>query len=158
MIEARRSGAWRNDYEIVDDGRPRAVFTGSLWRGGGTLTVDGQRYELGSSSWATAYTLVDDSGAVVASARRVGRKDRSIDAAGVTSAFRRSSVWSLDQEHVVQGMPTGSIRPPACGAVTRWPTCPRCLPSLPCSPSPWCSPPGTARRPPPDPSVPRSLV
>jgi hypothetical protein len=109
-MEARRRSAWRNDYEITADGRPVAVFTGSLWRGGGALTVDGRRYEVKSSTWATSYTLVDDAGAVVAEAQRIGRKDWSIDAGGATHAFRRSSAWSLEQEHVVQGMPMGAIR------------------------------------------------
>lgn len=110
MIQARRRSAWRNDYEITDDGAPLAVLNGSLWRGGGTLAVDGRRYEVRSNAWATSYTLVDDAGAQVAAATRVGRKDWSIDAGGLTFAFRRSSMWSMAQEHVVQGMPMGSIR------------------------------------------------
>ncbi len=109
-MEARRRSAWRNDYEIAADGRPLAVFTGSLWRGGGALVVNGRRYEVRSSTWATSYTLVDDSGALVASAQRVARKDWSIEAGGVTYAFRRSSMWSLEQEHVVQGMTMGTIK------------------------------------------------
>ena len=110
MMQARRRSAWRNDYEITADGRPLAVLNGSLWRGGGTLVVDGRRYGVRSSTWATSYTLVDDGGALVASARRIGRKDWSIDAGGLTYAFRRSSMWSMEQQHVVQGMPMGSIR------------------------------------------------
>ncbi len=110
MIEARRRSAWRNDYEITDDGRPLAVFNGSPWRGGGALVVDGRRYEVRSSTWATSYSLADDEGGAIASAQRIGRKDWSIEADGVTHAFRRSSVWSLEQEHVVQGMPVGTIR------------------------------------------------
>jgi hypothetical protein len=110
MMQAHRRSAWRNDYEITADGHTRAVFTGSLWRGGGTLVVDGRSYELRSSTWASSYTLVDDSGAVVASAERVGRKEWSIEAGGATHTFRRSSMWSQKQEHVVQGMPMGSIR------------------------------------------------
>jgi len=110
MMEARRQSAWRNDYEIAADGRPLAVFNGSLWRGGGELVLDGRRYEVRSSTWATSYTLVDDGGALVASAQRVGRKEWSIDTGGVTHAFRRSSAWSLEQEHVVQGMTMGAIK------------------------------------------------
>jgi hypothetical protein len=110
MMEARRTSAWRNDYEFTAEGRPLAVFNGSLWRGGGALVVDGRRYEVRSTAWATSYTLVDEAGAVVATATRVGRKDWSIDAERVTYAFRRSSMWSLEQEHVVQGMPMGTIR------------------------------------------------
>ena len=110
-MEARRRSAWRNDYEIAAEGRPLAAFTGSLWRGGGALVVEGRHhYEVRSSAWATAYSLAGDGGALVASAQRVARKDWSIDAAGVTYAFRRSSMWSLEQEHVVQGMPMGTIR------------------------------------------------
>jgi hypothetical protein len=110
MIEARRKSAWRNDYELSADGRPLALFTGSLWRGGGALVVDGRRYEVRSSAWATSYSLVDDGGALVAAARRVGRKDWSIVAGGVVHSFRRSSMWTLEQEHVVHGMPMGTIR------------------------------------------------
>ncbi len=110
MIKARRRSAWRNDYEITADGRPLAVFNGSLWRGGGALVVGGEHYEVRSSTWATSYSLVGDGGAVIASAQRIGRKDWSIDADGVTHAFRRSSAWSLEQEHLVQGMPVGTIR------------------------------------------------
>jgi hypothetical protein len=110
MIEARRRSAWRNEYEITSEGRPPAVFTGSLWRGGGVLVVEGRRYEVRSSAWATSYSLVDDGGATVAAARRVGRRDWSIDAGGVVHAFRRSSMWSLEQEHVVHGVPMGTIR------------------------------------------------
>ncbi len=110
MMQARRKSAWRNDYEFVADGRPLAVFNGSLWRGGGALLVEGRRYEVRSSTWATSYTLVDDAGAPVASATRVGRKDWAIDAGGVSYSFRRSSMWSLEQEQVVQGMPVGTVR------------------------------------------------
>lgn len=110
MMQAHRRSVWRNDYDITADGRPLAVFDGSLWRGGGALVVDGRRYQVRSSMWATSCTLVDDAGELVASARRIGRKDWSIEAAGATHAFRRSSVWSLEQEHVVQGLPVGTIR------------------------------------------------
>jgi hypothetical protein len=110
MMEAHRRSAWRNDYEITVDGRPLAVFTGSLWRGGGALVVDGLHYAVQSSTWSTSYTLVDDAGTLVASAQRVGRKEWTIDADGVAHAFRRSSAWSLEQEHLVQGMPVGTVR------------------------------------------------
>jgi hypothetical protein len=110
MMEAHRTSAWRSDYEVALDGEPFATYSRSAWRGGGVLDVAGRGYELRSNLWATSYTLVDDGGSLVASAQRAGRKDWSIDAGGVTYAFRRSSTWSQEQEHVVQGMRMGSVR------------------------------------------------
>jgi hypothetical protein len=110
MLEARRTSAWRSDYEISLDGRAFATYARSSWRGGGVLDVDGRPYQVRSNGWATTYTMVDEGGALVASAARVGRKDWTVDAAGVTHRFRRTSPWRMDHELVVQGLPMGSVR------------------------------------------------
>ena len=109
-MAAHRTSAWRSDYEVSVDDRPFATFARSAWRGGGAIEADGRHYDLRSNGWLTDYTLADEGGTVLASAHRVGRKDWTVDADGVTYRFRRASVWRMDQELHQQGMPVGSIR------------------------------------------------
>ena len=45
--------------------------------------------------------MVDDAGAVVASADRVGRKRWTVEAAGQTYHFRRKSFWGNEEELVL---------------------------------------------------------
>ena len=110
MMLARRTSAWRGDYEVLLEGRPVATFARSTWRGGGVLEADGRRYEVRSNAWGTDYTLAQEGGDAVASAQRVGRKEWAVDAEGVTYRFRRTSVWRLEHELVLQGAAVGSVR------------------------------------------------
>ena len=109
-MEARRTSAWRGDYEVKEGDRSVATFARSSWRGGGVLNVDGRPYEVRSNPWATSYTMVDTEGVLVASAARVGRKDWTVESGGTTHHFHRASLWRSEEQLQVGGQPTGSIR------------------------------------------------
>lgn len=95
---------------MTDRGRQIAEWDGSVWRSGGEFELDGRRFQVRSNAWGTTYTMVDDSGAVVASADRVGRKRWTVAAAGQTFHFRRKSVWSNEEELVLGDTRVGSVR------------------------------------------------
>ena len=110
MIEARRTSVWSSGYELELNGEPLATFERSVWRGGGRFVMGGRPYEVTSNLWASSYTLVAGDGATVATARRVGRKDWTIEADRVVYTFRRASVWRQEEELTLGGQPVGSVR------------------------------------------------
>jgi len=54
--------------------------------------------------------MVDDAGALVAAADRVGRKRWTVEAAGQTFHFRRKSFWGNEEELVLGDTRMGSVR------------------------------------------------
>jgi hypothetical protein len=110
MIEARHKGTWSGHYDLVADGVPLATFDRAVWRAGGAVEVGGRHYRVQSNLWMSSYTLLDEAGATVASAQRVGRKDWSVDAGGTAYAFRRVSAWRQEEELLVDGQRAGSVR------------------------------------------------
>ena len=120
------------------DGRPLTSFDRSTWRTGGRFELDGRRYELRSNLWASTYALVADDGSPVATAKRVGRKEWTVEAGSTTHTFRRVSAWRHEEELHVGGQRVGSINAPASGAVTRWRTCRGCRRWSRSSSSPCC--------------------
>lgn len=73
-MEARRISIWRSRYRVTDRGREIAVWDSSAWRRGGDFELDGQHFQVRANAWGSRYTMVDDAGALVASANRVGRR------------------------------------------------------------------------------------
>ena len=113
MLEARRASLWNRTYNITVDGVSVVTWKGSVWKSGGQFEVDGRRYVVTSNAFATRYEMVDQTGMVVASARRVGRKNWTVEAEGRTHQFRRASMWREEQELLVDGQRVGSVRRPS---------------------------------------------
>jgi hypothetical protein len=110
VIRASRTSAWSGTYELTADGQPLATFVRSVWRGGGWYVVDGARYEVRSNLWASTYTLLAVDGTPLAMARRVGRREWTVEAGGTTHRFRRRSMWRQEEEMLVAGRRVGSVR------------------------------------------------
>ncbi|HEX8347363.1 MAG TPA: hypothetical protein VF657_21880 [Actinoplanes sp.] len=109
-MEARKISAWRSRYRVTDGGREIAVWDSSVWKSGGEFDLDGRRYQVRSNTWGNKYTMLDDTGATVASADRVGRKRWTVAAAGQTYHFRRKSAWGNEEELVLGDTRVGSVR------------------------------------------------
>ena len=110
MLEARKTSIWRNSYDITVDGRPLARWNGSSWKPGGTFELDGRRHQVRSNTWATTYVMADDNGTTVATADRVGRKNWTVQADGVSYTFRRASIWRHEEELLSDGRRVGSVK------------------------------------------------
>ncbi|MFI5493493.1 hypothetical protein [Actinoplanes sp. NPDC051859] len=110
MIMAKRRGGWRNSYEISTEGRTIAVWDNARWKSGGDFVLDGQRYQVRSNGWGTQFTMTDATGAELATANRVGRKQWTVEADRQKYQFQRRSLWSSEQELHVAGHRVGSIR------------------------------------------------
>ena len=110
MLTATKTSFWRGRYDISVDGRPVTVWDGRMWKSGGDFDLDGQRYEVRANFIGSTYTMVDAAGATLASARRVGRKHWTVETARGTLTFRRKSMWSSEQQLLVDDHPIGSIR------------------------------------------------
>lgn len=109
-MEARKLSVWRGRYRVTDRDREITVWDSSFWKGGGQFELDGRRFQVRSNGWGTKYTLVDDAGAVLASADRVGRKRWSVESAGQTYQFRRKSILRNEEELVLGDTRVGSVR------------------------------------------------
>ncbi|MBU2664551.1 hypothetical protein KOI35_13695 [Actinoplanes bogorensis] len=110
-LKAVRTGRWKNDYELTLDERPPIEWNSRTWSPGGEFDLDGRTYSVRSNAPATRYELVDQlTGAEVAAAGRVGRKNWSISSEGRTYDFQRASLWRLDEQLIVDGRPAGGIR------------------------------------------------
>jgi hypothetical protein len=108
-MEARKVSVWRSRYSVTDRGREIAVWDSSVWKSGGEFELDGRHYQVRSNGWGNKYTMADDTGAVVASADRVGRRRWSVEAAGQTYQFRRKSMWHNEEELVLGDTRVGSV-------------------------------------------------
>jgi hypothetical protein len=110
MIEARKASVWKNRYDIIADGRRLATWDGSSWKTGGTVELDGRRYEVRANLWGSKYGMADENGTRIASADRVGRKNWTVEADGRTYEFRRASVWRQEEELLSEGRRVGSVK------------------------------------------------
>ncbi len=110
MLEARKASIWTNRHIIVVDGVPLATWDASLWKSGGAVKLDGQRYEVRGNLWGSRYGMADQDGTRIASADRVGRKDWRVDADGRTYEFRRASAWRHEEELLADGRRMGSVK------------------------------------------------
>jgi len=109
-MEARRISVWHGRYTVTDRGRQIAVWDSAVWRSGSEFELDGRRFQVRSNAWGSKHTMVDDAGAVVASADRVGRRRWTVEASGQTYHFRRKSFWSSEEELILGGTRVGSVR------------------------------------------------
>jgi hypothetical protein len=110
MLVAKRISFWRARYRVLADDRPVTTWDTALWRSGGDFVLDGRRYEVRGNFWGGRFTMLDDAGAPVAAASRVGRKRWTVDAAGQTFQFQRASIWSGRQELYNMAGPIGVVR------------------------------------------------
>ena len=86
------------------------MWDSAAWKRGGAFELDGRRFTVRSNVRGSTYTMVDDAGAVVATADRVGRKRWTVEAAGQTYRFRRASFWGDEEELLLGDAPVGSVR------------------------------------------------
>jgi hypothetical protein len=110
MLEARRIGAFSARRDILLDGRPLTRWDGSWWRSGGVFSLDGQRHQVISNFWGTEFTMTDQTGGVVATAGKLGRRQWTLITGGRTYQFRRASWWRQQEDLVLDGRPVGSVR------------------------------------------------
>lgn len=110
MLQARRVGFFRSDYEITVDGRPVTTWTSRTWRTGGSFELDGARYEVGGNFLGSRYAMADDRGEHIAAADRVGRKHWTVTADGAVYEFSRDSAWRREQVLIHKGAVVGSVR------------------------------------------------
>jgi hypothetical protein len=113
MLQATKAGAFSSAYAITLDGRPVTRWDKSMWRTGGAFTLDGQRFEVRSNVWGTQYTMTDQSGATVATAGKVGRREWTVVAEGRTYAFRRTSWWRQQYDLMLGAQAVGFVRRPS---------------------------------------------
>lgn len=109
MLHAKKAGFWRGRYEITDDGRDLATWEPSFWRTGGTVELDGQRYEIRGNLRGSRFEMVTADGTAVAAADRVGRRSWTVDAGGRIFEFRRASIWRHEQLLLSDGRQIGSV-------------------------------------------------
>jgi len=109
-MEARKLSVWKSRYLVTDRGREIATWDRSVWKSGGEFLLDGRRFQVRSNGWGNKYTMTDDTGAVLASADRVGRKRWTVSAGGQTFQFRRKSFWTSEEELVLGDTRVGSVR------------------------------------------------
>jgi hypothetical protein len=110
MLTATKASMWRSRYDVSVDGRPLATWDGKVWKSGGAIELAGERYEVQGNFLGTTYKMIDATGATLATATRVGRKQWSVDTGRATYSFRRKSMWSSEQELLTGGTRVGSIR------------------------------------------------
>lgn len=110
MLEAKRTSTWKNRYDIIADGKLLATWDESSWKVGGTIELDGRRFEVSANMWGTRYAMVDEAGTPIASADRVGRKSWTVEANGRTYGFRRVSMWRQEEELQSGGQRVGSVK------------------------------------------------
>ena len=110
MLEARRAGVFAARYDILLDGDALTRWDGSWWRAGGRFTLEGRPYEVSSKRWGSEFTLTDQTGAVVATAGRLGRRQWTLVTGGRTFQFRRASWWRQQEDLLLDDRPVGSVR------------------------------------------------
>ena len=110
MLEARKASVWKNRYDILADGRRLATWDRSSWKAGGTVELNGRRYEVRANMWGSKHGMVDEDGTPIASADRVGRKNWTVEAGGRSYEFQRASMWRQEEELHFEGRRVGSVK------------------------------------------------
>ena len=110
MITARRDRPFARSSTITVGGRAVATWTPSWWRSGGSFTLQGEEFRVTSSLTGSTTQLLDGSGAVVASATRMGRKHWAVEAGTSRYDFRRASPFRRTQQLVVGDRVAGEVR------------------------------------------------
>ena len=61
MLTARRTNVTSHRYEIsAADGTYLAAWGGSLWKRGGPIELDGQRYTVRGNAWGSKFAMVTE--------------------------------------------------------------------------------------------------
>jgi hypothetical protein len=110
MLHAQRTGLGRRGYDISADGRHITRWEPSWWRSGGAFDLDGRHYQVRGHALGGRVELTGPAGELLASARRVGRRNWSVEAGERSYQFRRASIWRGDQQLLLGDRPVGSIR------------------------------------------------
>jgi hypothetical protein len=110
MLTAERTSFWKSRYTLAEDGSPLTVWDPSTWSSGGTYELGGRTYRVRANVWGSRWSLLDDTGGVVAEAERFGRKNWQVLSAGRVYGFRRRSLFSSEHELLDGERPVGSIR------------------------------------------------
>jgi hypothetical protein len=127
MLQATRVGVFSSAYDVTLDGQLVTRWDKSMWRTGGSFTVGRQRYEVRGKLMGSAYTMTDQSGATVATAKNPNRRQWTVAAGGRTYEFRRRSWWRQHYDLVVGDQAVGFVRRPSSWrstAVAELPTMP----------------------------------
>jgi hypothetical protein len=110
MIEARKVKLWDRRYDILEDGRTVAIWERSLWGTGGTVQLEGRRFQVRTNLLGGESSMAEGAGRPVAVAHGVGRKSWTIESGGETYHFRRSSPWRQEEKLHDGGRAVGRIR------------------------------------------------
>lgn len=106
---ATRVHWWNHDYRISVGGHPLLYWHPSAWGTGGAMVLDGRNYHVRSTVTGSRYLLTDETGAVVAAAERVGRKQWMVLADGQCYHFRRARSYREEQRVADDGAPAGAV-------------------------------------------------
>jgi hypothetical protein len=110
-LEGRRTGLWSDHYGLLLDGKPVGAWKRRAFRGGGTLEVAGQTYDVTGNFFGTGYRLVGTNGEVLAVADSVRRKRWAVEAGYRRYQFERRSFWRLTFAYLVGEREAGNVSP-----------------------------------------------
>jgi hypothetical protein len=111
VLRASRVGVLSTRYEISRDEAVLCTWKPSAFFGGGAFVLDGRGFEVTRGGWTgRRYRLLDEAGELVALADGVGRQSWTLEAAGVTHEFERTSPFRRDQVLLADGVEAGSVR------------------------------------------------
>ncbi|BAL90828.1 hypothetical protein AMIS_56080 [Actinoplanes missouriensis 431] len=110
MLTAGRTSMWKSQYQLALDGAPVAEWDPKVWKTGGRFALHGQEFEVRAHGWGSTFSMTDAHGTVLAEAKRVGRKNWTVQAGDAAYEFRRTSIWRNDQELLHNGVAVGTIR------------------------------------------------
>jgi hypothetical protein len=113
VLQATRVSAWKSAYDITLDGRPIARWDRSVWRSGGSFTVESHQYQVRSNTWGSEYTMIDQAGNTVATAGKLSRRQWTVVSGGREYEFRRASWWRQQYDLVLAGQAVGFVRRPS---------------------------------------------
>jgi hypothetical protein len=111
VLEGRRTGIWNDHYGLLLDGEAVGSWKRRAFRGGGTLVLDGQTYDVRGNLFGMRYRLVAANGEDLAIANSVRRKRWAVEAGYRTYAFERRSFWRLAFVYRVSERDAGYVRP-----------------------------------------------
>ena len=110
VIEARKVKLWDRRYDVLEDGRPVAIWERSLWSTGGTIRLEGRNLHVRTNLLGCESSMSEAAGPPIAVARSVGRKNWTIESDGATYHFRRSPPWRQAERLHHGGLAVGWIR------------------------------------------------
>lgn len=110
MLLAEKAGSWPRRYEMSRDGQKLTTFTSGKGQSKGSFRLGGAEFTVRAHAFGGTYELLTETGACVATAEHVGRRNWSVRASGEEFAFRRASLTGRRQELLgTDGEPVGSI-------------------------------------------------